>query len=223
MNERTTVEMEMKPRQVVVWDPLVRIGHWIIVAAFTIAYFTEDEFLSAHVWAGYVVGLVVAIRAVWGFVGPKHARFADFLFGPSTVVSYLVELLRFRTKRYIGHSPGGGMMIFALLACLTATVVTGLAVYGAEKKAGPLRALYAEGTSVSLPSVAIAKVRADKNGEDREHGAAREKSAMKEFHKRLANITLGLVIIHIVAVLWASIAHRENLVWAMVTGRKRSV
>ena len=70
MQERTAVEL--KARQVLVWDPLVRIGHWVIVAAFTIAYFTEDELLSAHVWAGYVVGIAVAIRLIWGFVGPQH-------------------------------------------------------------------------------------------------------------------------------------------------------
>ena len=217
MQERTTVGLT----QVVVWDPLVRIGHWTIVAAFTIAYFTEDELLSAHVWAAYVVGIAVAIRVIWGFMGPQHARFSDFVFGPSKVISYLVDLFRFRAKRYIGHSPAGGAMIFALLACLIATVVTGLAVYGAEKKAGPLRALYAAETSAAPLSVAIAPARADEKREGRERGRTRNESAMKEFHEVLANITLGLVIIHILAVLWASIAHRENLVGAMITGRKR--
>ena len=220
MQQRTT--LEMKARQVVVWDPLVRTGHWIIVAAFTIAYFTEDEFLSVHVWAGYVVGVAVVIRLVWGFAGPEHARFADFVFKPSTVISYLVDLLRFQAKRYLGHSPAGGVMIFTLLACLVATVVTGLAVYGAEKKAGPLRPLYAAGATPSPASVAIVTAGAAENGDDQEPGGTREESVMKEFHEVLANITLGLVVIHIMAVLWASIVHRENLVWAMISGRKRA-
>ena len=110
----------------------------------------------------------------------------------------------------------------ALLACLVATVVTGLTVYGAEKKAGPLRVLYAAETSAAPLSVAIATARADEKREDRERGRTRDESAMKEFHGGLANITLGLVIIHIMAVLWASLAHRENLAGAMITGRKRS-
>jgi hypothetical protein len=73
-----------------VWDLFVRAAHWTIVAGFFVAYFTEDDALTLHVWAGYAVGFVVLLRIVWGFVGPRHARFTEFLYRPSEVVSYCV-------------------------------------------------------------------------------------------------------------------------------------
>jgi cytochrome b len=56
--------------QVYVWDMFVRLFYWTLVAAFTIAYFTEDDLLRLHVWAGYVVGALIVARVVWGFIGP---------------------------------------------------------------------------------------------------------------------------------------------------------
>jgi cytochrome b len=32
-----------------VWDSFVRLFHWTLVVAFTIAYLTEDDQLTAHV------------------------------------------------------------------------------------------------------------------------------------------------------------------------------
>jgi cytochrome b len=121
-----------------IWDPLVRVAHWSIVAGFFLAYFTEDDVLTLHVWAGYAVGVLVLLRIVWGFVGPQHARFSDFLYRPSEVVTYLRDLLTFRATRYLGHSPAGAAMVFALLAGLTATAGSGLVLYAIEDNAGPL-------------------------------------------------------------------------------------
>jgi cytochrome b len=179
--------------QVKVWDPFVRIFHWTLVAGFAVAYLTEDDLLTVHVWAGYVVGLLVAARIVWGIVGPRHARFSDFVYAPSTAFAYVGDLLRFRAPRFLGHSPGGGYMVVLLLIFVAVTVITGLVVYGGDKQAGPLAGLFSRNFGESF----------------------------EEVHEVLANITLGLIFVHVSAVVLASFAHHENLVRAMVTGKKR--
>ena len=57
------------PVQVYVWDAFVRLFHWTLVVAFTVAYLTEDDLLTVHVWAGYLVGVLLVARVLWGFVG----------------------------------------------------------------------------------------------------------------------------------------------------------
>lgn len=199
-----------------VWDPFVRIAHWTVAVGFFVAYLTEDAKI-VHVWAGYIVGVLVFARILWGFAGPRHARFSDFITGPIAATRYLWDLMRARAKRYVGHSPAGGAMVIALLAFLAATVATGFVRYAEEDAAGPLAPLYAQTFSVGAAQTAP-------TSEDNERlvGERGGRSAFSEAHEVIASVTLGLVVFHILGVLLASFVHHENLARAMVTGGKRS-
>jgi hypothetical protein len=145
MSASTTPESPGRmPGTVHVWDRFVRVFHWTLAAAFFVAYFTEDELLAIHVWAGYLVGGLVALRVVWGFVGPRHARFADFVTTPVAAWRYVLALIALRSRRHLGHSPAGGMMVLALLAGLallsSPTTRTNSCCAAAADRLEPIRA-----------------------------------------------------------------------------------
>ena len=89
------------PAMVKVWDPFVRIFHWTLATGFIVAYLTEGEPEWLHITAGFTVTGLVAARIVWGFIGPEHARFSDFVYSPGKVFGYLRDLIAFRAKRYV--------------------------------------------------------------------------------------------------------------------------
>jgi cytochrome b len=96
-----------------------------LAALFVVAYATGDEIERVHIAAGYAIAGLIAARVVWGFIGPRHARFSNFVRPPREVLAYLRDVLLLRAPRYIGHNPAGGAMIIALLAMLAGTCITG--------------------------------------------------------------------------------------------------
>ncbi len=108
-----------------VWDPLVRIFHWSLVVTFGIAWVTSEGFDTLHEWLGYTIAILIAIRLIWGLIGPRYARFTNFIKGPGTTVGYLKAIISGNEPRYLGHNPAGGAMIIALLITLGVTVWTG--------------------------------------------------------------------------------------------------
>ena len=208
-----------------VWDLFVRVFHWTVAVAFFVAYLTEDDFLTVHVWAGYTIGVLVMMRILWGFVGPKHARFSDFVCGPVKVWKYLIDLITFRAKRYlgqIGHSPAGGAMVLLLFAGLLGTVWTGLELHAVENNAGPLAVVSVEDrTATRVASIPLVLV-SEGEHEDVEGEDGKKHEFWEELHEVMANLTLFLVILHVGGVVLASLVHRENLARSMVSGYKRA-
>jgi cytochrome b len=178
------------------WDLLIRLFHWTLVAAFFTAYLTEDDWMSLHVLAGYTVLGLVLFRFVWGVIGTRHARFTDFICSPASTLAYLKDIIAFRARRYLGHNPAGGAMVIALLFSLTATAISGLALYGYEEFSGPLAGLMGN-TPEWLGD------------------------SLEDVHEFFANFTLMLVLLHVAGVVIASLQHGENLVRSMFTGIKQ--
>jgi len=165
-----------------VWDPAVRIGHWMLVASVAAAWLTKTGWEAWHERTGYVALAIVALRAVWGFVGPVRARFSDFAVAPSTGFAYAWAMLARREPRHLGHNPLGGWMVIALLGVVMLVGVTGW--------------LYTTDRFWGVEWVA-------------------------ELHEVLTDLLLILVALHVAGVLYASYRHRENLIAAMMHGRKR--
>ena len=177
-----------------VWDLPLRIFHWLLVAGFFIAYLTEEELLTLHVWAGYLVFGLLVFRLIWGFTGNEYARFSSFICSPLKSVNYVNDMLALKATRYLGHNPAGALMIVMLLVSLLATTISGVAVYGADQGLGPLASI----------------------------GSANEE-LWEEVHEFFANFTVLLVIVHVAGVVVESWLHRENLAKAMWNGLKKPV
>lgn len=223
--------MTNEKKSVKVWDPLIRIGHWTLVLAFFIAYFTEDDFMTLHVWAGYIVGAYLIIRVLCGLAGSKYARFSNFVYSPIKIFGYLKNLIMLKPQHYVGHNPAGGAMAVALLLSLLGTTLTGMKLYAVEDNKGPF-AITAQQAQLQLQPVnmiAEAKAEDNDNGDEDEesdfinndHKIDKETEEFwEEWHELFANLTLLLVFLHIAGVIVSSYIDKEKLVKAMLTGRK---
>lgn len=204
-------------KEVRVWDLLVRIFHWSLVVAFTVAYLSGEEEENLHIYSGYAVLALIGFRVLWGMVGTRYARFSNFVCSPQTTIAYINDLFYGRAKRYVGHNPAGAAMILALLLSLFVVSYSGLKVYAIEEGAGPLAS---QATEIGFVKVAYA----DDDEYEREAGDRHEDSDEEEFweeiHEASANFILFLVIVHVIGVLISGRLHKENLIKAMFTGKK---
>lgn len=156
-----------------VWDPLVRLFHWTLVAAFLIAYLTGDEENALHVYSGYYILGLVAFRVLWGFVGTQYARFSSFNLSPRALIEYLTGLFKSgKGKDYTGHNPAGSWMVIIMLVSLLMTGLSGLKAYG-EEGHGPLAnktvTIDSMATVTAEPKTGLVKVSRDEYEDRYEH------------------------------------------------------
>jgi cytochrome b len=186
---------ETAHRETPIWDLPTRLFHWALVLLVGTNLFLIGPKggieTVIHMTAGYgVIGLLL-FRLVWGFVGSPRSRFSDFVHPWAAVKAYTQRLRRLSPPRSVGHNPLAGWMIVVMLALLAGMVTTGIFASGR----------HAAGALASYVPVELTALAGD-------------------IHGLLGNIMIGLVIVHVAGVAADWLLTRENLVKAMINGRK---
>ncbi len=178
-----------------VWDLPVRLFHWLLVLAVLGAYISHEagiEYFIYHLWCGYAVVILVSFRILWGVLGTYHARFWNFLKKPTHTIRYGIDLVNNKETHYTGHNPLGAWMVIMLLIALLAQGITGLFGNDEILNFGPLYGYVSNEFSLKLTSI----------------------------HRQLFDLLVAAVAIHVLAVTFHLVIKKENLIRAMLTGRK---
>ena len=192
------------------WDPLLRLAHWGIAVVVIANYAFTKEGGSVHIALGWAGMALLLLRLIWGFVGPREARFASFPPNPMAALRHLGGLLRGKAPQYPSHNPAGALMAYALWACLAVLMLTGLGMSGLSPFAqADLEAAVAEGDWSVL-------VEEDGDAE----GESPYGDVLEEVHEVAANLILILAVLHVAGVAVESRALRRNLLAPMLITRR---
>ena len=181
------IETNMKTR-IYVWDWPLRLFHWLLVISIGAAYLTQEfDLMVWHQRIGLTILGLLVFRIVWGFVGTRHARFADFLRGPAGVLAYLRG-----NWRGLGHNPLGGWSVMMLLLLPFGMAASGLFANDDVTFTGLLSGWL------------------DKDGSDQ----------ATSLHHLGFNLLLGMIALHLVAIIFFRWKKRTDLLRPMLTGWK---
>lgn len=186
---------DVQPAKVLAWDLPTRLFKWALVALVLTAWIasgSKDPTMTVHKLAGTGVLILVVYRILWGFFGGTTARFATFLRSPREAIRYLAALREHRARRYLGHNPAGGWMILALLGACGIQALLGLVSTDGVLASGPLADLAGDRVATIAASI----------------------------HAVWFYVLLALAAVHIAMNLFYVLIKRDNLIGAMVTGRK---
>jgi len=172
------------------WDLPLRVFHWSLLAAVSVAIATGlagGEWMPLHGQAGLVIVGLLSFRVVWGLWGSTYARFRTFVPSPATLLAYLQG-----RWQGAGHNPLGALSVLALIGVLAAQVATGLVGNDEIAFTGPLASQVDEALSLKLTGL----------------------------HHQLVNVLYLLLGLHIVAIAVHTFVKKDPLVKPMVTGWK---
>ncbi len=188
------------------WDPVVKLTHWSVVAAVLAnAVFTEEG-SNAHIWVGYTLAAILALRLLWGLIGPDEARFTAFLPSIRRALAHVREIRSGERSEHRSHNPLGALMVYAIWACLIAIIATGIAMAGLPGAAEPS----------GEPAAASSLEERGKGDDHEDH----EEGLAGEIHETAANLLYVLILLHLAGVVFETRRSGSKVVLAMVPGHR---
>ncbi len=191
--------MNKKEGHVFVWPIGTRIIHWMMALSFTAAFITSfyEHMLHDHVAFGFIFLTIIIYRIIWGLIGPEYAKFKTFKLKPSQLKHYFVEKIQNRWRKIpAGHNPASSWFTVWALGVGTVIVISGLLLYGIQEGKGLFRDLNSDYSDYMF--------------------------VLDMIHKYASYLFAAWVVIHITGVMVEQFWHKTSMVFAMVTGYKRT-
>lgn len=176
-----------------IWSKPTIIFHWLLVIGMVGAYILAESegLLNVHTAFGYMVGVLLLFRIIWGLIGPKYSRFSDFTFSLKKLKDFFLNMKEAK-KAYPGHNPLASWIMIGIILVAVFVVVSGILILAAK----------GQGFFAFISVTADAHV-------------------FEEMHEVSVNILLILVIVHIVGLIINKIFHTDyGTLTSMFSGSK---
>lgn len=206
------------------WDPIVKLTHWGIVTAVIGNALVTEEGSGWHIWVGYGLAALLALRLLWGLVGPREARFRSFPPSLARATHHLGEIRRGEVTRHTSHNPLGALMAYAIWAVLLVVAGTGIAMSG-PPPANPSAVSAEHGEHGDKAGKAEDEEHEEASeegraGEEGEEGEE-EEGALLELHELSVNLLYVLIALHLMGVVFESRRSGPGIVRSMLPGGTR--
>lgn len=197
------------------WDPVVKLTHWTIVAAILANALITEEGSTAHVWVGYALAGTLALRLIWGVIGPAEARFSAFPPSPGRALAHIREIAAGHRAEHASHNPLGALMVYAIWSVLAVIVVTGVLMASAPARPE-------DEPGAAPPAATAERLEREEHEEYKGHedGEEREEGPLTEIHETAVNLLYVLIVLHLAGVVFETRRSGRRIVLAMLPGRR---
>lgn len=108
-----------------IWEPIIRICHWVLVIAFFLNYFILEPGSNQHQIIGYIALCTVIIRLGWGVLSSGYSSFKNVNLHIDSFKLHFIHLKQRKIPAKNGHNPIGWLMIFVTWLLFIGLAITG--------------------------------------------------------------------------------------------------